>query len=631
MEAAVKLPGKLASALFGPIPVSRDRALGASERLSALTSLTSSLEYLSQRSNMRKGGLNDWSVARDVHVASTRPTRRFLDLVSNEKTTTALHVARVAVSAGLLLPGKARWRGAANVFLGLSNAALYPRHRYGTDGSDQVSTLVQTATGLARLSSSEQVQDTLMWYVALQANMSYLISGWVKLLGAPWRDGSALPGVMRTKTYGHEGFFKLTQKYPVPARYLAHGVLALECLFPLAYAKGGLLARPIIASAAGFHVANGFLMGLGRFVTAFTSMHPMVAYTSTPKDHPAVAGRDDRALATVLVMGAGAVATAAAVAGMRRTRATDRYPGTRKLVTRHGNMLTYEARVTEESSAPVVVFVPGMASTSEHFGWITDTLVSESDLDILTYNRAGYAASTYAGGREYTLQESADDLADLVAGAVPEGRKVVIAGHSLGGEIARRAAKQLGDRLHGLVYLDSSHPGELIRSPQQSDSAKKFSDGLNLFVGSLRAGLGVLLVRPGWVNNLPANYRSRAFAQYADTRLWTAGQREWKATEKDFRSFDGELGEIDAHALVISAQQTVDRDPEHLLMHHELADAHRRRGKVVTTTVIEGADHDTMLTDARLSTQVARQIKEFVTEIAPAAGTAPRTVKEDAR
>ncbi|WP_244501150.1 alpha/beta fold hydrolase [Streptomyces sp. TP-A0874] len=580
---------------------------------------------------MRKGGLNDWSIARDVHVGSTRLTRRFLDFVGNEKTTTALHAARVAASAGLLLPGNGKWRGAANVFLGLSNAALYPRHRYGTDGSDQVSTLVQTTTGLARLSSSENVQDTLMWYVALQANMSYLISGWVKLLGRPWRDGSALAGVMRTRTYGHEGFFRLAQRYPVPARYLAHGVLALECLFPIAYAKGGLLARPIIASAASFHVANGFLMGLGRFVTSFVSMHPMVAYTSTPKDHPAVAGRDDRALLTVLVTGAGAVATAAAVAGTRRARAADRYPGTRKLVTRHGNTLTYEARLSGRDSDPVIVFVPGMASTSEHFGWITDTLVSESDFDLVTYNRAGYAASTYAGGREFTLGESVDDLVDLIDGVVPAGRKVVIAGHSLGGEIARRTAGQLGDRLHGIVYLDSSHPGELIRSQQQSESAKKFSDGLSLFVGSLRAGLGILLVRPNWVNSLPANYRSRAFAQYADTRLWTAGTREWKATEKDFRSFDGELGEIDAHALVISAQRTVDRDPEHLLMHHELADAHRRRGKVVRTTVIDGADHDSMLTNARLSTRVSRRIQEFVTEISRTGEAVSDALKEEAR
>ncbi|WP_237321770.1 alpha/beta fold hydrolase [Streptomyces sp. JJ36] len=629
------LPRKAASALFGPVPVTRDRAIGASERLSALTSLVSSLEHLTQRENIRPGGLNDWRIGRDVHVRSHRLTRRFLDLVADERTTTALHAARVAAAAGLLLPGSGKWRGAANLFLGLSNAALYPRHRYGTDGSDQVSTMVQTVTGLARLSSSPELKDTLLWYVALQANLSYVVSGWVKLLGEPWRDGSALGGIMRTRTYGHEGFWNLTRRHPVPARFLAHGVLALECLFPLAYARGGVLARPVIGAAASFHVANGFLMGLGRFVTSFTAMHPMVAYTSTPRSHPAVAGRDDRLLGTALVASAGALGAAAAVAGTRRMRAADRWPGSRELTTRHGNRLSYDLRVPGDPATPVLVFVPGMTSTAEHFGWITEKVVEESDYGLLTYNRAGYSASTYRGGTEFTLQQSVDDLVDLVQGALGTDRPVVVAGHSLGGEIARRAAAPLGDRCLGVVYLDSSHPGELNRSQQQSDSAKKINGGLRLFVNSLRAGMGALLTRPDWVDNLPAAYRSRAFAQYADTRMWTASQREWAATEKEFRAFDGELERVDAHALVLSAQRTVDRDPEQLLMHNELAAAHRGDGRVVRTRVLEGADHDTMLTSARLGTEAGRLLLEFVGDIAPdgghAAGDSARETKEDAR
>ncbi|GAA1908163.1 hypothetical protein GCM10009716_17640 [Streptomyces sodiiphilus] len=609
------LPRKLKSALLGPLPVSRDRALGMSERLSAVTSLTAGLEYLSRRRDWTEGGLNDWRIGRDVHARSHPLTRRFLDAISDERTTTALHLARVAASAGLLMPGNSRWRGAANVFLGLSNAALYPRHRYGTDGSDQVATLVQTATGLARLAPSPQVQDTLMWYVAMQSNLSYLISGWVKLLGKPWQDGSALSGVMRTRTYGHEGFWKLTRRYPVPARYLAHGVLALECLFPLAYARGGALARPVIGSAVAFHTANGFLMGLGRFVSSFVSMHPMVAYTSTPRTHPLVAGRDDRAVKAALIAGAGAVAAAGALAGVRRMRAADRWPGSQWVTTRHGNRLSYDIRLTRHRDTPVIVFVTGLTATPEHFGWITDKLIEESSCDILTYSRAGYGPSGYRGERPFTLQEAVDDLVDLIAAAVPEGRRVVLAGHSLGGELSRRAAAALGDRLGGIVYLDSSHPAELQRSQQQSETAQKLQAGLNMFVGSLRAGLGALLTRPEWVENLPANYRDRAFAQYADPRMWKAGIREWKATEREFRAFEGDLPPVDAHALVISAQRTVDRDPEQLLMHKELADSHRGPGRIVHTAVIEGADHDTILTKARLATEVGRRILDFHQQI----------------
>ncbi|MDB1086070.1 alpha/beta fold hydrolase [Streptomyces sp. ACA25] len=621
-SAAVK---KAASALFGPIPLSRDQAMGASERLSAVTSLTAGLEYLTHRDHIRAGGLNDWAIARDAYAGRSRATRKVLDLLAHDRTTTVLHAARVAASAGLLLPGNGKWRGAANAFLGVSGAALYPRHRYGTDGADQASTLVQTATGLARMAPSPQVQDALLWYVALQSNLSYLVSGWVKLLGKDWRDGSALSGVMRTRTYGQKDVWRLTRKYPKSARLLAHGVLALECLFPVLYAKGGALTRPVLASAASFHVANGFVMGLGRFATSFIAMHPMVAYTSAPRSLPPAAGRDDRMLRATAVVAAGSAAAAAAVAVGRRLRATDGWPGTRTVTTRHGNRLGYDPRLTPDGTGPVVVLVPGLISTAEHFSWITEKLLQESRYDVITYNRAGYGASHYHGGKPFTLQESVDDLVDLVTAAVPRHRDVVLAGHSLGGEIARRAAGQLGDRLHSVVYIDSSHPAELQRSSQQSDSAERLKGGLGTFLHSLQAGLGALLVRPEWVHNLPAGVRSKVMAQYADSRMWKAGMREWEATEKEFRAFEGDLAPVGAHALVVSAQQTVDRDPEQLLMHQEIADAHKGGHRLVRTCVVEGSDHDSLLTSPRLGGEVAAQILDFLTATATADSTTEQT------
>ncbi|MFD5116650.1 alpha/beta fold hydrolase [Streptomyces sp. NPDC058391] len=608
----MKLPKRIASAIFGPIPITRSRAIGASERLSAVTTLTASLEYLTQRKQTRAGGLNDWSVSRDVQVRSTPATRKLLDLISGEKTTTALHVARVAVSAGMLLPGNSRWRGAGSLFLGVSSAALYPRHRYGTDGSDQVSVLVQTATGLARVSTSPQTQDALMWYVAMQANVSYIISGWVKLLGESWKDATALSGVMRTKTYGHEPTYKLTKKYPRASRYLTHSVLALECLFPVAYLAGGKLARPVIAAAGSFHVANGLLMGLGRFVTAFTSMHPMVAYTSAPKSHPAVADRDDRLLTVGAALLAGAASVAGVVAVQRRMRTLEGWPLSRMLTTRHDNELQYEITSGDDPDLPVLVFAAGMVSTAEHFSWITEKIAQESAYGVLTYSRAGYAGSRYRSTSAYDLGESVDDLVDLIEGAVPEDRKVVLVGHSLGGELARRAAAALGDRLHGIVYLDSSHPGELIRSKQQSEAAERLNDGLNMLVRSLKSGMGILMARPDWLEALPATCRRQVLAQYTDARLWEAGRREWAAVDADFRAFDGDLGSVDAHALVISAQQTIDRDPEQLLMHNELAEAHRGAGRHVETVVMEDADHDSLLTSARFATEVGRRILAFL-------------------
>lgn len=600
---------KLVSSLFSPVPISRDRALGLSERLSALTTLSSSLEYLHQHKQLDPGGLNDWEIMKEAPETKNLAIRKLTEAVSGKKMTVAIHVARAAVSAGLLLPGNSRWRGAGGLFLTASTSLLQTRHRYGTDGSDQVANLVQTATGLARLSKSPQTQDAFLWYVAMQASLSYAASGWVKLIGEKWRDGSALPGVMRTRTYGFESAYRLTQRYPRTATYVQHSVLAMECLFPVVYLAGGKLTRPMIAAAGSFHVANGFVMGLGRFMTAFPAMHPMVAYTTAPKTHPLVAGRDDRAVKAAGLFLAGGIAVATAVAAQRRAIVLEGWPTSRKFVTRHGNELMYETGGRDdETDAPVLVFCAGLTSTSEHFAWITERFVNDSDSAVVAYARAGYAGSLRRTNAPFVLDESVDDLEDLIRATVPPHRKAVLVGHSLGGELIRRVSARIPDRIAGLVYLDPSHPAELQRSERQSDGAKDLNDNITHAARYLSLGTGILMSRPAWLDRLPANYRDKVFAQYTDARLWKAGKREWAAVEKDFRSFDGDLPQVAAPALIIAAQQTVDQDPEQLLMYNELVRVHQG-GEV---KVVEGADHDSLLTNALYAHKTVQHMTDFL-------------------
>lgn len=624
------VPGRITSAVFGPAPVSRDRAMGLSERLAAVSSLTSSLEHLTQRKDIRKGGMNDWDVSKDYLAGASPLTRRLIGGVSGVRTTTALHAARAAVSAGMLLPGNSRWRGAGSLFLGASSALLAPRHHYGSDGSDQVATLVQIATGSARLVPSPAAKDALLWYAALQANMAYAISGWVKLFGKPWRDASALSGVMRTRTYGHPGMFRWTQEHPRAAKLLTHSVLALECFFPLTYLRGGKLTRPMIASAAAFHVANGYFMGLGRFVSAFPAFHPLVAYTSAPRSHAAVAGRDDRAVTAALAMLAGGTAAAAVSAVQRRMRTTEGWHTSRVLTTRHGNRLQYEEYAQGDAEQPVIVLASGLLSTSEHYSWIAERLCHETRYGVIAYARAGYAGSRRKATGTFRLSESVHDLVDLVNGAVAPHRKVILVGHSIGGEIARRAAQQLGDRLQGIVYLDSSHPGQL--GGGQSAAEKGLAGNFAFVSRALRLSTGLLISRPGWINELPVAYRKKVFAQYGDARMWEAARREWQAVQADFRSFSGTLDKIEGvPGLVISAQRTVDSNPEQLLLHKELAEAHV--GARTETVVIEGATHESLLVRNRYAHQVTDRVIAFFRDAGPHSPAAEpaRSAAEPAR
>ncbi|MEV8595274.1 alpha/beta fold hydrolase [Streptomyces sp. NPDC052012] len=607
----MKYLNKIGSAIFGPVPISRGRALGVSERLAALTTLSSSLEYMDQHRHMDPGGLNDWEIMKRTPEARNVALRKVANVVSRKKVTLALHATRAAVSVGMLLPGNSRWRGAGNLFLSGTSCLLQARHRYGTDGSDQVANLVQSVTGVTRLAKKPETQDALLWYIGVQASMSYAISGWVKLVGDKWRDGTALPGVMRTRTYGSEPIYRLTQRHPKASKAVQHATLAMECLFPLVYVAGGRFTRPFLAAAASFHVANAFVMGLGRFMTAFPAMHPMVAYTTAPKAHPSVTGRDDRVAKAAALLLAGGVAASVTVAAQRRAIVLEGWPTSRKLVTRHGNELVYETG-GPDSDAPVLVFCAGLASTSEHFAWITERFAHGSEHAVVSYARAGYAASRRNSKAPYELAESVDDLEDLVCAVVPENRKVVLVGHSLGGELIRRLAQRIPERLAGLVYLDPSHPAELQRSDRQRAGAKDLRVTLAHVARYTRLGTGILMSRPGWVDRLPPAYREKVFAQYTDARLWIAGKREWLAVEKEFTEFTGAIEPLTTPPLIIAAQQTVDQDPEQFLLYNELARAHQGHGERGGVEVIEGADHDSMLTEARYAHQAAQLMTEFL-------------------
>jgi hypothetical protein len=392
--------------LSGVVPVSRAGAIGASEQLAATTTLVSSLEYLVAREKFRPGGSNDWRVMRERTISAGPLERRILDLIGDERSTIALHASRAAVSAVLMLPGRGRWRGAGNAFLAASTYAMSPRHRYGSDGSDQASAVTQSALALARLSSDTRIQDTALWYGAIQVNLSYVIAGWLKVTGRSWRDGSALPGIMRTRSYGYRPAFRLMDRYPRLARYVSHGTVAWEALFPIIYATRGELVRPILGTGILFHTINGFTMGLGKFLTGFASMYPMVAYTAVPRRHPVVAGRSDSMVRTAAVVSISTLAAGVAVAAVRRRAVLDGWPKSEMLVSRHGNSLQYKTIGGHSGDGPVLVLVADMGGTAENFSWVISRLLTESDITVVCYSRAGYGASRRHGEREYRVSES---------------------------------------------------------------------------------------------------------------------------------------------------------------------------------------------------------------------------------
>ncbi len=579
------------------------------ERTSAVTSLIISAEHLCRPDARRPGGLNDWSITRDNLRGTSAPTRRLLDLVATGPATTALHIAKVAASALLLSPVRSRrLRATADATVAVSGLLMYPRHHYGTDGSDQVNFLVQAAAAIARAAGVRtRIVDAALWAVAAQATLSYAASGWVKIAGSSWREGTALEGITRTLTYGDADVWRAVRRFPRAARILGTSVLALECTFPLVYAAGGRPARTYVGSALLFHLANARIMGLGRFLPAFASMHPAVLYTARARSATAggaTAARDDTLPAVLGAIG-GVVAVLAAVTTRADSRIVARGWGDEQFVlTPEGNRLAYRVFGSTDPAAPLYFFENGMVSTSEHWQWIADALALSAT--VVTYNRAGYAASGHRPGTATTMADLQRDARQVLE-TVGRGRDVVLVGHSLGGYLSLRVAAVTDVRVRAVVLVDSSHPDELRLSERQAQGQKRLTETFPVVARSLDLGLGMLLKVPDFLGRMPAAVRPGVLAQYRTSRLWHAGRREWAAVRADFDSWPG-LPAIRVPVLVLSAEHTVADDAAQAGLYQAMVDA----APWGRTQVVTGADHDSILTDSRCAATVSAAIGAFV-------------------
>ena len=160
--------------------------------------------------------------------------------------------------------------------LGLLAVGLFLLHRYNgpyNGGSDRMALLTLVALTAAHLAPTAAWRELALGYLAVQVVLSYVISGWVKIVNPEWRTGQALVDVFAFSAYPvSEGYRALALR---PALLLAAGwgVMLFELAFPLGFLHPAALATALVLAAL-FHLANAVLFGLNRFFWTWIATYP---------------------------------------------------------------------------------------------------------------------------------------------------------------------------------------------------------------------------------------------------------------------------------------------------------------------------------------------------------------------
>ncbi len=207
-----------------------------------------------------------------------------LSKILSENGVRVLLIQRILLLAAAIFVPFGNWLFA--VILGtlvLNNLVFtWRRGGYGDDGSDQMNAIILLTIFLTvGPHSTPVILQIGLWFIALQACLSYTTAGVAKLVSPIWRSGDAIYKIFNTSAYGLRQVADVLEHRRWLNLFLCWTVILVETLFPLAL----LLPEPwgwtFIAWGVLFHLLNAIIMGLNSFLWAFLATYPAIVYTSS--------------------------------------------------------------------------------------------------------------------------------------------------------------------------------------------------------------------------------------------------------------------------------------------------------------------------------------------------------------
>jgi len=246
--------------------------------------LISSLEYIVKINVFAPDGLLSWNVMQLRWGYRLRQgwLGAVLQRLFAKSGLTALFSLRVVcLVLALAVPAGS---GVQWFFLGLVTGSLLLTTVitfYGSDGSDQMATIILITFFLCWTPfATPGLLQMGIWFIALQACLSYCIAGVAKLISAEWRGGTAVYDIFSTKSYGARWASDALKNRPWLQMLLCWSVILAETLFPLALVLPWPFALIFLCWGFLFHLLNAVIMGLNSFFWAFLATYPAILFAN---------------------------------------------------------------------------------------------------------------------------------------------------------------------------------------------------------------------------------------------------------------------------------------------------------------------------------------------------------------
>lgn len=245
--------------------------------------IISTLEYVVIARSFGANGVYAWKI---VRLRFGAPHGRYLksafDKLFNENGVKLLLILRlVSLLLVLAVPTGGASFSCIIALLVLNNLAFNWRRLLGDDGSDQMSSIILITLALCLgMGRSSFTLHLGLWFIALQACLSYSAAGIAKLVSPQWRTGEAIYGIFNTGTYGMKSVALFLEKRKTLCVLLCWSVIIIETLFPLCLVLPEPWNWGFLVWGALFHLQCAVIMGLNSFLWAFVATYPAIIYVA---------------------------------------------------------------------------------------------------------------------------------------------------------------------------------------------------------------------------------------------------------------------------------------------------------------------------------------------------------------